>query len=218
MKRNFAFLFAVCAAAVTIAPAHAATITLVPSNAVAFPGDTGGTFEVDLTNDGEAGISVLSFSFELSVTDPDLSLTGASFATSSRYIFTNDSFDQESDPPAPLNYDSGATLDASDITADFTGITIAAGQTVGLGLIGFDVAPGAAPGTFAVSFTGGTGADGANDIVDSSFATIDSTFNDGTVSINAVTSAPEPATFWLLGSILAMIAGSEAARRLRINR
>ena len=59
MKRNFAFLFAVCAAAVTIAPAHAATITLVPSNAVALPGDTaktgdpvwygGGKLAADLT-------------------------------------------------------------------------------------------------------------------------------------------------------------------------
>src|SRR5271156_4067212 len=180
------------------APPYTPTFSIAPSAISANAGDVGDSFDVVLTNDATSteNISIAAFAFEISVINPDITLTGADFNTGAiPYIFPlSDSF-VALNPPFTLNIDSGQTLDASDLTNDGAGITIAPGQSVALGDILFDVASGAAPGLFPVSFTGvpsgGVVVDSNNLSDPNGIAVNVETFSGGTISIGG-TSVPEP--------------------------
>ena len=160
--------------------------------AIANAGSTNNTFEVYLINAGTSSVDIEGFSYEINVATANINLTGATTATViNPYIFGADSLFGPNIATA-----TGQTLDASDIDAAGS-VTVAAGQTFGLGLITFDVAPGTAAGPYTVSFTGYPFTDLAdasgNDITN--FTTVD-----GLITVTGgVTPAPEPSTLLLLG-------------------
>jgi hypothetical protein len=148
-----------------LCPTMQATVTssIQPTSVYSNPGDVGDAFNVILTNSGLSSISIESFSFEVSVTDPDITLTSADFSTLAfPYIFAGDSFDVINGFALNTN-GPGQTLDASDVTNDGAGVTLSSGESLALGRVLFDVSPTAALDAFTVSFTGTpTVADGNN--------------------------------------------------------
>jgi hypothetical protein len=109
----------------------------------------------ELTNNGPSSISVQSFSFEVSVTDTDITLTGARFSTGAyAYIFTGNSFDVING--FTLNtLGPGLLMNGSDGTNDGSGVSLTSGQSLALGEVLFNGSPTAAVGLFAVSLAGG---------------------------------------------------------------
>ncbi|MGD0435318.1 MAG: hypothetical protein ABSB86_02555 [Bryobacteraceae bacterium] len=208
MKRALSIFVAICA--MGLIPGHATTLySISPGTISASPGDVGDSFDVSLTNNGPDPISVAAFNFEVTVSDPDVTLVGATYSTAFPYIFAGDSFDQINAASIesfcscsyPLSIPgvdtTNQTLVANDLTNDFAGITIASGGTFGLGHVLFDLAPDAALGQFALSFTGnfsGVVAD-SNNLSDPQFNTINvDDFSGGTISVSSI---PEPSSLSL---------------------
>jgi hypothetical protein len=229
MKRALSIFVAMWA--VGLIPARAATIySISPATISASLGDVGDSFDVVLTNSGPGPISVAAFAFEVTVADPDVTLLGATYATALPYIFDGDSFDQInatvieslcscSYPLSSPSVDTtNQTLVGSDVTNDGAGITIASGESIGLGHVLFDVAPGAALGLFGLTFTGnfsGVVAD-SNNMADPSgnLITVDS-FSGGTISISS-SSTPEPSSLSLeLVAMAALTVAVFLSRRRR---
>jgi hypothetical protein len=152
MRPNrFHMLSLFCAAAVatlTIQPARASFIFNIEA-VTAGGGTTGNTFDVTLTNTGAAQ-TIGGFSFGISAASPNITFTGAFTSTATApYIFAGDSlFGPEIDFP-PTN---GQSLLASDISASGSGTNVTMGETVGLGQVVFDVAPGAPVGPIVATF------------------------------------------------------------------
>jgi len=214
MRRILGILVASCAAVLICSPARATTtFSIQPVTVNANPDDVGDTFDVVLTNNGPDPISVAAFEFEVSVTDPDITLTGADFSPSVHpYIFAGDSFDEVNS--LPLNTDSGQTLDGSDSTNDLMGITLTSGESLALGEVLFSVADPATPGPFTVSFTGSPAVSDSNNLTDPSFNPINvDDFSGGTIDISGV-STPEPSSFLLMLAGAATLAGWTLRRRL----
>jgi PEP-CTERM motif len=213
MKRTLGIFTAVCAAILFGSVARASTTySIQPPTVAASPGDVGDAFDVVLTNNGPSSILVQSFAFEVSVTDADVTLTGADFSTGAfTYIFAGNSFDQNNF--LPLNTTSGQTLDGSDGTSDGAGITLTSGQSLALGRVLFDISPTAATGPFTVSFTGTPAVGDSNNLTGPgpSFTPINvDSFSSGTITITS-SSVPEPSSLWLvLGGMVAV-----AVRRTR---
>jgi hypothetical protein len=225
MKRDLSIFVAICA--VGLIPAHAATMySISPATISASPGDVGDSFDVVLTNNGPDPISVAAFAFEVTVADPDVTLVGATYSTALPYIFDGDSFDQInaaliesfcscSYPLSIPNVDTtNQTLVGSDVTNDDAGIAIASGESIGLGHVLFDVAPGAALGPFDLSFTGnfsGVVAD-SNNMSDplGNLISIDD-YSEGSISVSSV---PEPSSLSLaLGALTVAVFLSRRHRR-----
>jgi hypothetical protein len=124
------------------------TISLTPASATA--GSTGNSFEVDLTNSGSSSVTVGGFSFELSIANPNISLTSANTATTAIYVFSGDSlFGPNISTSSP-----GQIMDASDIDSILmTGTTINPGSTFGLGRVFFDVSANATPSVTPVNIS-----------------------------------------------------------------
>lgn len=180
-------------------------------------GDVGDAFDVLLTNNGSVDLSVAGFAFEVTVADTDVTLTNADFSTTAAaYIFAGDSFDQINS--FTLNtiggIDSTAqTLEASDVTNDSAGVTLAPGQSLALGEVLFNVANGATPGSFGLSFTGSSSVADSNNLAGPSFDAIAvDNFYGGTIMIGSV---PEPGTALpLTGALLLGIFIIRYRRRL----
>lgn len=187
-------------------PASAALIvTATPAAALA--GDTGDYFDVTLTNTGP-DISVLAASFGLSTADPYIHFTRATTATAAPYIFAGRSFDELTLLLTYIDVATGAALNASDMDNAMTGVTVAAGSTVGLGRVFFDV--GSYPAaliTVALALYPGT------NLSDPVLLDIPiDTLADGTITTPGYTSVPEPAT--LLPAALALLGMFALRRRL----
>lgn len=210
MKLTLTILAASLVASVVCAPARAdAIFSILPTPVIAPAGEIGGTFDVVVTNNGGSGLTIGGFAFEVSVTDPDITLTGADFSpVVYPYIFAGNSFDENNS--LTLNYTSGATLDASDTYATAgSGTSLGAGQSLSLGEVTFNVASPATPGSYVVSFTGTPTIADANNLSDNSGnpITVDS-FSGGTITI-----APEPSS--LLLALTAIGAFAAARRKLK---
>jgi hypothetical protein len=218
MNRVFPVLIAICGVAMIDASVYASTsYSISPTTLSAHPGDVGDSFDVLFTNSGPGSLSVAGFAFEVSVADPDITLAGADFSTNvSPYIFAGDSFDQINS--LPLNYVnvdgySPQILDASDVTNDSAGLTVASGSSVDLGRVLFNVASPAQAGQFGVSFTGEvTTVANANNLATPGGAgiAVDS-FSGGTISVSAV---PEPASL-LLALLAVPVVGRFGRSRVR---
>jgi hypothetical protein len=128
------------------APAAASLIVTV-GNAFANSPSSGNAVEIDLTNTGPAAISLGGFSFEIQVPDPHITFISATTATVAPYVFAGNAlFGPLINTSAP-----GQLLDASDLWGiPGGGATIAAGATVGLGQVFFDVSAGELPGPVTV--------------------------------------------------------------------
>jgi hypothetical protein len=204
-----------CAAALLCSPAQAGTIySISPANVFANPGDVGDSFDVLLTNSGTSDISIAAFSFEVSVTNPDITLTGADFSTGANpYIFATDSFDAING--FTLNTTSpGQTLDAGDVTNDGAGITLAPGQSLALGDVLFNVANGTASGSYTVSFSGGADFNNLSGPAGNAI-NVDS-FSSGTIFISSVATVPEPVSALPLAGalIIGVLVVRKRGRRL----
>lgn len=158
--RHFVFAFiAICGVGLICPMAHATTTySIDPATVSAQPGDVGDSFDVIFTNNGPGDLSVAAFAFEVTVADPDITLTGADFSTNAGpYIFAGDSFDEINSETLSYVTTVGRlpqTVDGSDVTNDATGVTVGAGESADLGRVLFDVADPAQAGQFALTFTG----------------------------------------------------------------
>ena len=196
--------YAIFAAGLACSPARAGLVyySIQPSAISAAPGDVGDTFDVVLTNGSGSAINVAGFAFEVSVTGTDITLTGADFSTiADPYIFAGDSSDQING--FTLDTDNlGQILDAMDFTNDGANLTLTPGESLALGNVQFDVAGGAAPGLFTVSFTGDPLFD--NNLSD---AAGDLSYPDtsSTATITISSSTPEPVSWLLLAGGLAAL-------------
>jgi len=125
------------------------------------PGSTGNAFDVLLTNTGPSPINIAAYVFGVATTDTDITFTEADVSTVvSPYIFAGNSFVADflggiTDIPAPVGLPPlpAQVLLASDVgnnPSSFT--TVAAGRTVDLGRVLFNVAPNAVVQGFTVSF------------------------------------------------------------------
>ena len=177
------------------APAHASIIVAVDS-VLAAPGATGKTLEVTLQNTGTSNITVAGFAFEISTADLDITFTGTDISTTDPYVFAGDSlFGPNINTMSP-----GQSMDGFDL-AFSGGDVVAAGSTVGLGRVFFDVAPGAVLGSTAVvtlapyPVTNLSDSSGANIPIDK--------LTDGQINVTI----PEPATVALFGAGLLAVVG-----------
>jgi hypothetical protein len=217
MKHALGIFMTIWAAGLFCTPARASTLFSIDLVTLsANPGDVGDAFDVVLTNAGPSSITVASFDFEVSVTDPDITLTGADFSTvADPYIFAGDSVDE--DLSLPLNFTSGSTLDAND-TYDIAnaGVTLASGESLALGEVLFDVADPATPGPFTISFTGGLGEFGNNNLSDAYSNAINVDYaTSGAITVNPLVTTPEPSAALPLAGVL-LIGAFFIKRRRRI--
>jgi hypothetical protein len=172
------------------APAHADFIFSLEPGITGAVGSTGNFFDVLLTNTGGSAVTVGSFSFGITTADTDITFTNADTSTTTPYVFTGDSFDDNNAFTLYTNSLPGQTVEASDASNSTLGDSVGAGATVGVGRITFDIASGATPGPFAVTFedsptTGLSDAGGNN---------LDFTATPGTITITSSnTTVPEPA-------------------------
>jgi hypothetical protein len=201
MKLALGIFIASCATALLCSPARADVIySIDPVTTSANPGDVGDAFDVVLTNSSDAtgNLSVDGFFFEVTVADTDITLTGADYSTSAfPYIFpAADSFDQIYS--AGLSFTgidtTAQTLQAGDLTNDGANVVLTPGESLALGEVLFNVAPGATPGPFTVSFTGSTGVANLNDLAGATSPTTFVLINVDTFDSGTITVAPEPNT------------------------
>lgn len=196
-------LSAALAALLLFAPASRAdglAVGIAPGT-TASAGSTGNTFDVLLTNTGPSAINVAGFGFGIVTADADISFTDANTSTSAPYIFAGDSFDVINGFTLFTNSLPGQTVEASDLSNSGAGANIPVGATVALGNIVFDVASGATPGIFAVTFEDFP----TTSFADSNGGNLDFTAADGSITITSGTPAPEPASSALLLCALALL-------------
>lgn len=129
-----------------VGPARGGFVVSVQSVEV-FPSTTGNALEVTLTNDGPTAVAIGSFSFEIASDPAVITFTSATTSTTAPYIFAGHSLFGP-----VINTSAGATLLASDLDDRPAGATVAAGATVGLGRVLFNV--GFRAGTFPVTLSG----------------------------------------------------------------
>ena len=143
------FVLAAGVAACLLGPTTAQASSIVSiESVIAAAGSTGNGIDVELTNSGPSAVTIGGFSFGVSIADFDVSFTGADTSTAAAYIFGVDSLFG----PILAGPTSGQSLSASDLFGiPFSGITLDAGTTVGLGRVLFDVFPNAASGSFSVN-------------------------------------------------------------------
>jgi hypothetical protein len=212
----YTFLIAIGAVVLVHVSTNAAiTYSISPVSISAQPGDIGDSFDVLLTNSGPAAVAVAGFNFEVSVADPDITLTGADYTTVAEpYIFAGNSLFQDSSIPLNfVNADgySPQILDAGDVANDGVGTTVGVGQSVDLGQVLFDVSSPAQTGPFAVTFSGEVSdVAAANNLStpDESLIDVDS-FSGGTIVV--ASSVPEPSS--LIGVVLVLMAVVGPSRR-----
>jgi hypothetical protein len=194
MNNLFARL-AIATALVGAVPAQAA-LTYSMQSITALSPSSGNAFEVDLTNTGPDQV-IAAFSFGLSMTDTNFTFTSATTGSLvNTYIFAGgNSFDDLLNSGVVSSTATVDSLIGSDLWfGNGPGFTLGSGVTVALGEVFIDVASGAAPGPYIVSFVPGDDslADGNGDPL-----SLDDTAT-GTITIPG-TAIPEPSTVALLG-------------------
>lgn len=176
-------------AALLIAASAEASLIVSVGNVFADSPSSGNTLEVNLTNTGPVSISLAGFSFEIEVTDPHITFTSATIGTGAAYVFAGNSLLG----PTISTSLPGQILDALDLWAGGGGATIAAGATVGLGHVFFDVSAGDSQGLVTVMLspfpaTSLSDPNGSNISID--------TLTNGSITI-ATSSVPEPSALAL---------------------
>jgi hypothetical protein len=191
---------AILAGSLAAPPAQAdnLVVSFSPLSDVA-AGSTGNSFEVLLTNTLGPAASISGFFFEVTSSSSDVTFTDATTATVAPYIFGSDSLFG----PDIIGFGSTATdLNASDLDAAGS-ISLAAGDSVGLGHVSFDVASGAATQTVNFDLAGFPGTslsdEAGNDIPIA-------TFTGGQFTIEGASApVPEPSTLILLFAALPLV-------------
>jgi hypothetical protein len=191
MQRNPLLLIL---AAAILAPAASASVvfSVAPITTQVHPGDVNDTFQVLLMNNSGADISVAGFSFGVTTTNTNITFESADTSTTDQYIFAGDSFDVINTVPLSLS-SPGQSLVGSDLTNDGAGITVANGQTVGLGRVFFNVSAAAALGPFSINFSN----TGDNSVYGTGINPIAYSYSSGGQTVTITPSTPEPATLLL---------------------
>lgn len=200
-----------CAAALLFAPVARADFLIGVSSTIAQTGSTGNTVEVDLTNLGTSAVTFGGFSFGISTSSPSIIFTDATTATTmTPYIFATDSaFGPD------ITTSTGTPLTASDFSLSSSD-AVAAGATVGLGKVFFDVSSGASLGPIAVTFA----AYPTTSLSDAMGNNLPFTTSPGAIVLvsSPVTGVPEPSTLLLFSSGLALLAARASGyRRWRLD-
>jgi hypothetical protein len=190
----------------TLTASARADLIIVAESAVANAPSSNNNLEVILQNTGPGSVTIGAFSFGVSVTGTGINFTQADInTTTAPYIFNGNSLFGPS-----ISTSTGPSLTASDADADPAGATLAAGSTVGLGRLFFDVSPSAAPGPHAVTIapfpTTSLSDPFANDVPVTSFV-------DGQILVVSTLVVPEPAALW--SAAVALVAGGCAWSRSR---
>jgi hypothetical protein len=203
------FMFAIGAIGVPAVPAHAGTIVSAETVS-AMPGSTG-FFQILLKNDSLSSQSLSSFSVEIALSGTGVRFIGVDDVTSPGYVF--DGFGT-----GLLSFDvfPNSGFIASDISLNLDGfVDIAAGQTVGLARIAFEVDNAAPAGVRSISFISGP-TSVFTDAVGDFFADVDVSFSYGGFDVQgSVGVVPEPSsiTSFVIGLGCAL-AGYRHRRRL----
>jgi hypothetical protein len=139
--------------ALTGAPAARADLQFSVQPVAASPGDVNDTLEVDATNTGSSVVDLAAFAFEINTLSSDIEFQQSTTATVlAPYVFFAGNSLVDTYFGGVNSIDGpGQTLDVSDVVlTPNTFADIAAGATVGLGEISFNVAPDAVDGLDAV--------------------------------------------------------------------
>jgi hypothetical protein len=194
-------------------PARAAAVLSLNIQSVTdAAGSNNDVLDVTLTNSGTSAANIAGFQFDIcaiSCTTPDnnIDFINATDATTlAPYIFpAATSFDAQFNsgdllsPPPNSGGDFNNNI-PNDLNGSPTNIVLAAGATVGIGHIIFDVLPGTASGPVSIIF------EQADTIFDAaSFTTQAITnYNSGTITVTA--GVPEPSLVWPLALVLVICA------------
>lgn len=199
-----------CAAvALLFGGAARADFLIAVSSATAAIGSSGNTLEVELTNTGASAVTFGGFAFGISTLSLDITFTAAITATTATYIFATDSL---FGPDIATN--TGLSLTAADASA-LGSDSVAAGTTVGLGRVSFDVASGATLGPVTVTLAGFP----TTSLSDGLGNNLAFTSSNGTILVTSPSvGVSEPSTLLLISTGRALLAvRASGCRRLRFD-
>ncbi len=204
------FIIGICAAAPVTAGSLGLSVSL-QSGVTAASGSTGNSFEVDAKNNTSTVEVIDAFDFELSSASSDIVFTSATIGTTNPYIF--DVADSLFGPTISTTPD-GQTVSAFDIWAGAgNGYSLAAGATVAIGEVFFNVQPGAAAGPDTVSFSPTSGTSFSD--INTNLFNIQS-LTSGTITVTGAAPTPEPSTLATMELALAALAFASRARRRKL--
>lgn len=182
--------------ATTAARADILSVTLSPLSSVV-AGSTGNSFDVLLTNASGPPVSIATIVLDIVASSPDITLTEATTATGTPYVFGAFS---NYGPDITGAGSSAQNLQTLDIYRGSGTTTLAAGTTVGLAHVLFDVSPTAVAQTVSIGFGSSWWADAQGNT--HSFNTI----SGGQFSITTTPSTvPEGSGFILLSTLLLLL-------------
>ena len=193
---------------------------------VAHPGSSSNSLDVTLTNTGTTSADdalIAGFSFEITAASTDVTFNGVSTSTSSvtfngvststssvPYIFAGNSL---YGPDINLGIGAGGqSISAGDNYAPTNAdITLAHGQTIGLGFVSFELSPTTPLNPIHVSFTAHP-TTGVNDSTGFQYAFV----LPGNAQIDVTSAVPEPSTLVTLGvGMLGLIVAKRSMVRHR---
>ena len=204
-SRRLQIVAALFGLAIAAAPPALADLVVSVSSAAVNPGTANDVLDVTLLNTGNSAVTVLAFSFGLSVNSPDITFSEATISTGTPYIFAGHSLFGPD-----IGSAAGQSLTASDLfDIAGSGAVVGAGGSVGLGQVLFDVAANAASGVFAVSLSAPE-----TSLADPTTANLPiQSLVDGQISIAAQPSVPEPSA--VFGITISLAALAMRLRRTR---
>ncbi len=188
------------------APAARADLQFFVQSVPASPGDVNDTLEVDATNTGSSDVDLAAFAFEINTLSSDIEFQQSTTSTvPAPYVFAGNSLVDTYFGGVNSTDGPGQTLDVSDVVLTPNTFTdIAAGATVGLGEISFNVAPDAVDGLDAVDLN-----PAQTSASDQFGNAIPLDFSNGGIT---VTTVPEPSG-WALTLLVIAVAGFLMAKR-----
>jgi hypothetical protein len=196
--------------AVSPSRVHAGFVFTVES-VTAASGSTNDTFDVTLKNTGSTAVTIGAFAFEITAGSGVTFTAVDIYTTTVPYIFAGDSGFGPDISNQPPNL-PGNTLAALDFSLSGVGFSLAAGATIGLGDVHFNVAP-TASGPVAISFLGYPDTN-LSDTQGHNISLTGSTLTGGTVTVTP-SSVPEPYSLVLLATALIGTAAVVRTRRGR---
>jgi PEP-CTERM motif len=200
--------FLLCSAA-SPSRVHAGFVFTVQSVS-ATAGSMNDTLQISLMNTGLSAVTIGGFAFEIS-SGSGVTFTAVDISTTLRYIFAGDSGFGPDISNQPPNL-PGNTLAALDFSASGLGFSLAAGSSVGLGDVHFNVSP-TASGPVAISFLGYPDTN-LSDAAGNNISLTGSTLTGGTITVTP-SAVPEPSSLVLLATALIGTASVVRARRGR---